>query len=86
MVTEMIITLFFGLFTFVISLLPVVDVTLPENPVVMSTFDTVVQSASYFLPVAGLLPLFLMTFALDVFHLAWKIFLRAKSFIPTMGA
>ena len=86
MITEMVITMFFGLFAFFINLLPVVDITLPENPEIKSAFNTVFQSSSYFLPIVGLYPLFLANFGLNMFNLAWKIFLRIKSFIPSMGA
>lgn len=40
---------------------------------------------SWILPIAELLPLFFIRIALECFNLVWKLVLRIKSFIPTMG-
>ena len=40
---------------------------------------------AWILPLTELLPLFIFRIALECFNIFWKIVLRIKSFIPTMG-
>lgn len=83
MIVELLFDVIFGLFNSLISLLPSIDGTIPSTFV--NTLSNVIQSTSYFLPVGALLPIVVISGGLEMFNIVWKIILRVKSFIPTMG-
>jgi len=62
---------------------------LPEVPAMEfslgSVMIDVIRSAGYFIPIDVLFVLIVLEVAIWVLELAWKLILRAKSFIPTMG-
>lgn len=61
--------------------LPVISI--PEG--VFNGLGTLIGFAAFFLPLSAILPIFIIKFALTNFDLIWKLILRIKSFIPTMG-
>lgn len=83
MLFKFIIDLFLALPCSMISLIPVVNCTLPDN--IFATASVIFAYAGYFMPVDGLMTIILLGLALDNTHLIWSIILRIKSFIPTMG-
>jgi hypothetical protein len=52
----------------------------------MSGISEVFGMVSYLFPVAALLPIIIMSIALDTFRIIMAIVVRIKSFIPSMGA
>lgn len=67
----------------IISLFPSVSVELPEG--VMNYMSYICKFVGYFIPVKGLVALFMINFSIEMAHIVWSIILRIKSFIPTMG-
>lgn len=84
MIVELIFTPIFSMISSLLGSLPTVGGTIPTTFV--DTFEGIVQSVGYFLPIQALLPILTITLSLEAFNLAWRIVLRVKSFIPTMGA
>jgi len=82
MITEALIAMFFG---FIKLIMPTYHGTfgLPDNFIDM--FQSILESVRWFLPLNVLVPMFLVSVGIDIFHITWKIILRIKSFIPTMG-
>jgi hypothetical protein len=78
-----IVTSVINFITGVIDKLPNIDFDIPESA--LSGFAYIAQYINYFVPVAELMPILVMTVSLSVFHIVWAIILRIKSFIPTMG-
>lgn len=85
MITEAILSVFL----YPISLLILgLDFVLPTISIPAGVFDglgTLIGFAAFFLPLGSILPIFLIRFGLTNFDLIWKVVLRLKSFIPTMG-
>ena len=81
-ITEKMIDSFFGV---VKRLIPSYDGSfgLPESFVDM--LKSIIESVAWFLPLNVLVPMFLITLGINLLNIGWKIFLRIKSFIPTMG-
>jgi hypothetical protein len=83
MIVEAIINMFFGLIT---RLMPSYDGSFGIPDGFIEMFQSIMESVAWFLPLNVLVPLFLVSIGIDIFHIGWKIFLRIKSFIPTMGS
>ena len=47
---------------------------------------TLFANIGYIFPIAGLFPIFVVTFTLKGLQISWALLIRIKSFIPTMGA
>ena len=67
-----------------LDMFPTIELVLPDN--VLSGASEVLGSVAYFLPIAALLPILIISFALDLAQIVVAIVVRIKSFIPTMGA
>jgi hypothetical protein len=67
-----------------LSLLPTITIELPDN--VLSGANSLFGAIGYIFPVAALLPIVVMSIALDSFRIIVAIVIRIKSFIPTMGS
>lgn len=84
MIIDAIINLFVALPTFLLSLLPDAFIELP--PDVFKIVSEVFYGIGYVLPMKGLFPIIVASFAIISFEVTWSIVLRIKSFIPTMGS
>lgn len=86
MITEAILSLFLYpislLFSGLDLVLPVINI--PDG--VFNGLGTLIGFAAFFLPIGAILPIFIIRFGLTNFDLIWKLILRVKSFIPTMGS
>lgn len=67
----------------IISLFPDISIVLPDGIMVYMSY--LCKFIGYFIPVQGLLSLFMLNFAIQSAHIVWTLVLRIKSFIPTMG-
>ena len=67
-----------------LSLLPDIDLSLPDN--IFDSISSVLANVAYVLPVVSLLPIFVISLSLSIFRATWALIIRIKSFIPTMGA
>lgn len=67
-----------------LSLLPDIDLSLPDN--IFNSISSILSNVAYVLPVAPLLPILAISLSLSVFRSTWALIIRIKSFIPTMGA
>lgn len=67
-----------------LSLLPDIDLSLPDN--IFDSISSILSNVAYVLPVAPLLPILAISLSLSVFRATWALIIRIKSFIPTMGA
>lgn len=85
MITEAILSVLFQpvnfLFGSLVGLLPLA--TLPVDFVV--GLETLFLYINWLMPLSALLPILLIKLSLEIFNIGWKLFLRFKSFIPTMG-
>ena len=66
------------------SMLPTIEFTIPDN--ILSGVSDIFAMVGYFFPIAALLPILVMSLALDMFRIVVAIVVRIKSFIPGMGA
>jgi hypothetical protein len=84
----MILELIFGLLLFIpnllLSLLPTISLELPAN--IVAGITPVFGAIAFFFPIAALLPIIIMSVALDSFKIIVAIVIRIKSFIPGMGS
>lgn len=60
-----------------------IDITISDD--VFEGLTILCENLSYVFPIKQLMPLVVIDFMLINFKLFWALFLRAKSFIPTMG-
>jgi len=67
-----------------LSMLPQIELELPDN--VLAGLGDVFGAVGYFFPVAALLPILIISIAMDLFQIIMAIVVRIKSFVPTMGA
>ena len=67
-----------------LSLLPDIDLSLPDN--IFNSVSSVLANVAYVLPVVALMPIFVISLSLSIFRASWSLIIRIKSFIPTMGA
>ena len=84
MLIEWFFTPFLKLFGWFISLLPTIDISIPDG--VFNVLGNLLNGIGYFIPVRGLLPIFLFSISFHSFRFVWKIMLRIKSFIPTISS
>lgn len=86
MITDLVLNVFFAIPYLLLSSMSGLDfnVALPDS--FFSTLDNISSGVGYVLPVAGLLPIFLVTIGVYTFRIVWSIVIRVKSFIPTMGS
>lgn len=84
MITDTIINIFLFLPRQLLELLPDVSIEFPDG--LVDTFSEWLGMLSWVFPVVALMPIFVISFALSVFKIAWALLIRIKSFIPTMGA
>jgi hypothetical protein len=83
MLFELIGTLFFGAFTWLMSLLPPISVQLPDGAV--GALSNILMGVGYFFPVELYVTLIIALFLLRNGLLIWRIFLRIVKFIPGIG-
>lgn len=84
MITDTIINIFLALPRNLLSLLPDVNLELPD--VAFQELFDIISSLTWALPVVALMPILVISFMLQGFKIAWSLLIRIKSFIPTMGA
>lgn len=84
MITELLIAAFMEASWGLISLLPVVDFTIPDGA--FNTLVSAMRSLGYLLPVSALLPIIAIKISLKGVRIVMALIVRIKSFIPTMGA
>jgi hypothetical protein len=83
MITEAILSVFLAIPRFLVSILPTVAVRLPEN--IFDTLENFLYGVAWFLPITALLPILLLSFAVDIFRAVMALFVRVKSSLPFMG-
>lgn len=83
MITDTIINIFLALPRNLLALLPDINFELPE--VAFQELFDIISSLTWALPVVALMPILVISFALQGFKIAWALLIRIKSFIPTMG-
>lgn len=83
MITDTIINIFLALPRNLLALLPDINFELPE--VAFQELFDIISSLTWALPVVALMPILVISFALQGFKIAWSLLIRIKSFIPTMG-
>lgn len=66
-----------------INAIPALDVSMSNEYI--DIFKSYMSYVAYFIPVAGLIPIILLNFAIANFRIIWALILRVKSLIPTMG-
>lgn len=85
MITEHIVSFIMTPFLFLVDgyslILPVL--TIPEKFITGAAI--LLDYVAWILPLAELLPLFIIRIVLESANIFWKLVLRIKSFIPTMG-
>lgn len=59
------------------------DIAISDD--VFKGLEILCENLAYVFPIKQLMPLVVIDFMLINFKLFWALFLRAKSFIPTMG-
>lgn len=89
MIVGLILTFIFNILLMLIGVVP--DLTFTTDFVanfdsILSVLAEMVQIVAFFIPLNALYMLFLVKVAIDVFRIAWAIFLRIKSFIPTIAS
>lgn len=84
MITDSLINIFLFLPRQLLGLLPDISIEFPEG--LVETFSEWLEMLSWAFPIVALMPIFLISFALSAFKIAWALIIRIKSFIPTMGA
>lgn len=83
MITSAIINFFIYLFNGILSVLPSINLEIPEN--ITETICDFFGVVGYFLPLGALMPILVCSAGILGFRFIWAIILRIKSFIPTMG-
>lgn len=83
MITETILYFLFGFPLELLNSLPDIKFEIPD--VAFQEFYDIISSLTWALPVVALMPILVISFALQGFKIAWALILRIKSFIPTMG-
>ena len=84
MLVEAIFTLLLFIPNLLFSMLPTISLEIPGN--IMSGVSGIFGAINYIFPVAALLPILIMSLALDGFRIIVAIVVRIKSFIPGMGS
>lgn len=84
MVLKLLFQLILALPKALINSFPTFSFVIPDN--IFDVLVSMFSSVGYFLPVNELLPILILSLALDVFRVVWAIIIRLKSFIPTMGS
>jgi hypothetical protein len=83
MITEAILNVFMVIPLIAITLLPSIPAMIPQG--VFDGANNVLYGIGYVLPMKGLLPIFVISFAIDGFRVVMAMVVRIKSFIPAMG-
>lgn len=83
MLIEWLLTPFFKIMGFFISLLPVVDFNIPAG--VFDVLPSLLNGIGYFIPIRGLLPILVFSISFHSFRFVYRVILRIKSFIPFIG-
>ena len=82
MITEFILDALKELFLLILSPLPVLDITMNWQSEFLDWFTDIVSTVSYFLPMADLLLMFGLWFAITNFEILWKIITRIWDALP----
>lgn len=85
MITDLIINVIFAIPYALLSSMQGLDFNLELPSNFFNTLENLSSGVGYVIPVAKLLPIFVVTIALYSFRIVWAIIIRVKSFIPTMG-
>jgi hypothetical protein len=86
MIIELFIDFFLSFILGLFGIMPGLNALNVAIPSEMSdTMLSIFSFSAYFIPIGGLLQIFLIFVTLDVGLLIWRFVMRIKSFIPTMG-
>lgn len=66
------------------SISSVGELVIPEGTFLW--WRDIFATLSYVFPIWGLLPIFVISFSIKALQIVWVLAIRAKSWIPTMGA
>lgn len=83
MITESILKFVFLPVTALISLLPDISFSIPEN--IFEGLRDILGVLGFIFPIKGLLIILATSISINSFHIIWALILRLKSFIPTEG-
>lgn len=83
MITELILKFIFLPVTALISLLPDISFSIPDN--IFNGLKEIFGLLGFIFPVKGLLVILTTSISIKLFHIIWALILRIKSFIPTEG-
>lgn len=89
MIVGFILTFIFNILIILIGQVP--DLTFSADfvsnfDIILSVLIEMVQIVAFFIPLNALYMLFLIKISVDMFRIAWALFLRIKSFIPTIAS
>jgi hypothetical protein len=83
MITEAILSAFLLVPQIAINLLPEVPAVMPDS--VINGANVALYGIGWVLPVSELLPILIISLAVDNFKIIMAVVVRIKSFIPAMG-
>lgn len=64
--------------------LPNFSLSIPNG--VLDWVNNIFGFLGYIFPIAGLIPIFVISISIKAFQIVWSILNKIKSFIPTMGS
>jgi hypothetical protein len=76
-------TMFLAVPRLLIGLLPTLEAQIPDE--VFAGLDTLLFGIGWFVPISALLPILIVSIAVDVFQLIMAVFVRLKSCLPMFG-
>ena len=84
MITDFIINVLCALPNLLLDSMQNFNLEIPEN--IFNGFNSILNLLGFMFPVAGLLPILVISFGIKYFQIMWALLIRIKSFIPTMGS
>ena len=83
MITELLFNILFAPLMLMVGVMPEIKGTVDRSFIVL--FARMISSVAYFIPLNSVMKYLIASIMLDITHIVWKIVLRVKSFVPTMG-
>lgn len=84
MITDFIINVLCALPNLLLDSMQNFNLEIPAN--IFNGFNSILNLLGFMFPVAGLLPILVISFGIKYFQIMWALLIRIKSFIPTMGS
>lgn len=84
MITDFIINVLCALPNLLLDSMQNFTLEIPES--IFHGFDSILNLLGFMFPIAGLLPILVISFGIKYFQIMWSLLIRIKSFIPTMGS